>query len=72
MMKGHRAVKKVLYVVFFRSTRLVKAIKSEGQKTVTTNWYTTKCLPEFLQEVNVRELMLHHDNTSFHKAGLAV
>ncbi|GFU05624.1 hypothetical protein TNCV_3292131 [Trichonephila clavipes] len=39
-----------------RSTKyrgLVKAIKLEGPKTVTANGYTTKRLPEILQEVNV-------------------
>ncbi|GFW83058.1 transposable element Tcb1 transposase [Trichonephila clavipes] len=39
-----------------KSTGLVKAIKLEGQKTVTANWYITKCLPKILQEVNVK----HH------------
>lgn len=61
-----------MYAVFFRSTGLVKAIKLEGQKTVTANWYTTQCLPEILQEVNVRGLMLHHDNASSHSAKLTV
>ena len=61
-----------MYAVFFQSTGLVKGIKLEGQKTVTANWYTTKCLPEILQEVNVRGLMLHHDNASSHTAGLTV
>ncbi|GFW76682.1 uncharacterized protein TNCV_4943991 [Trichonephila clavipes] len=46
MMKRQRAMKKVMYAVFFRSTGLVKGIKLEGQKTVTANWYITKCLPE--------------------------
>ncbi|GFX53249.1 uncharacterized protein TNCV_362431 [Trichonephila clavipes] len=63
-------VKNVMYSVFFRSTGLVKPIKSEGQKTVTSSWYTTKCFPEILREVNVRGLMLHHDNVTFHTAGL--
>ncbi|GFU88188.1 uncharacterized protein TNCV_845811 [Trichonephila clavipes] len=67
-MKRLRTMEKVMYAVFLRSTRLVKAIKLEGQKTVTANWYTTKCLPEILQEVNARELMLHHGNASFHTA----
>ncbi|GFX88217.1 hypothetical protein TNCV_3407601 [Trichonephila clavipes] len=31
-----------------KSTGLVKATKFEVQKTVTTNWYTTKTLPEIL------------------------
>ncbi|GFU20716.1 uncharacterized protein TNCV_3176531 [Trichonephila clavipes] len=45
-----------------KSTGFIKAFKLEGKKTVTANWYTTKCLPEILQEVNVRGLMLHHDS----------
>ncbi|GFX26174.1 uncharacterized protein TNCV_3707131 [Trichonephila clavipes] len=72
MVKRQRATKKVMYTVFFRRTGLAKAIKLEGQKTVTTNWYTTKFLPEILQEMNVRGLMLHHDNASFHAARLTV
>ena len=44
----------------------------EEQKTVTANWYTAKCLSEILQEVNVRGLMLHHDNASSHTTGLTV
>ncbi|PRD33737.1 UNVERIFIED_CONTAM: hypothetical protein NCL1_16747 [Trichonephila clavipes] len=47
-----------------------QSIKLEEQKTVTANWYTTKCLPEIPQEINVRRLMLHHINASFHTAGL--
>ncbi|GFW98811.1 histone-lysine N-methyltransferase SETMAR [Trichonephila clavipes] len=66
-----RAMKKVMYaVVFFRSTGLIETIKLEGQKTTTANWYSTKCLPEILQEVNVRGIMLHHDSASSHTAGL--
>ncbi|GFX33439.1 uncharacterized protein TNCV_4122731 [Trichonephila clavipes] len=57
MVKRQRAMKKVMYAVFFISTGLVKAISMEGQKRVKTNWYTTKCLPEILQEVNVVGLM---------------
>ncbi|GFU24167.1 uncharacterized protein TNCV_2007531 [Trichonephila clavipes] len=37
MLKRQRAVKKVTYSIFFRSTGLVKGIKLEGQKTVTAN-----------------------------------
>ncbi|PRD26170.1 UNVERIFIED_CONTAM: hypothetical protein NCL1_38867 [Trichonephila clavipes] len=61
-----------MYAVFFRSTRLVKAIKLEGHKTVTANWHTTKCLPQIVHEGTVRGLMLHHDNASFLTAGIAV
>ncbi|PRD35253.1 UNVERIFIED_CONTAM: hypothetical protein NCL1_12088 [Trichonephila clavipes] len=59
-----------MYAIFFRSTRCIKSIELEGQKTVTAIWYTTKCLPEILQEINVRGLMLHHNNASSHAAGL--
>ncbi|GFT55415.1 histone-lysine N-methyltransferase SETMAR [Trichonephila clavipes] len=55
-----------------KSMGLVKAIKLEGQKTVTANWYTSKCLPEILQEVIVMGLMLHHDNASSHIAALLI
>ncbi|GFU33500.1 uncharacterized protein TNCV_1797521 [Trichonephila clavipes] len=58
MAKRQRAMKKVMNTVSFRSTGLVKAIKLEGQKRVTVNWYTTKCLQEILEEGNVMELIL--------------
>ncbi|GFX13227.1 uncharacterized protein TNCV_2989911 [Trichonephila clavipes] len=51
-----------------KSTGLVKAFKLEGEKAATRNWYTFEYLPEILQEVNVRGLMLHHDNASSHTA----
>ncbi|PRD25489.1 UNVERIFIED_CONTAM: hypothetical protein NCL1_40775 [Trichonephila clavipes] len=70
MVKSHRAMKKVMYAVFFRSTGLIKSIQLEGQKTITANWYTTKGLSEILQEFNVRGLMLHHNNGTSHRAGL--
>ncbi|GFW26939.1 uncharacterized protein TNCV_1377791 [Trichonephila clavipes] len=70
MEKSQRAMKKVMYAVFFRSAGLIKAINLKGQKTVTANWYTAKCLPKILQEVNVRGLKLPHDNVSSHTAGL--
>ncbi|GFT09616.1 histone-lysine N-methyltransferase SETMAR [Trichonephila clavipes] len=68
MVKRQRAMKQVMYAVFFRSLRSVKAIKLEEQKTETANWYTTKCLPEIVQEVNVRGLLLQRDNASSHAA----
>ncbi|GFU80823.1 histone-lysine N-methyltransferase SETMAR [Trichonephila clavipes] len=71
MVKSQRAVKKVMYAVFFRSTGLIKS--HQVGKTEDSNSkmvYHKKCLPEILQEVNVRELMLHHDNASPHTAEL--
>ncbi|GFY36347.1 uncharacterized protein TNCV_3450501 [Trichonephila clavipes] len=70
--KIKRAMKKVMHVVFFRSMGLIKAIKLEGQKAVTVNWYTTKCFPEIHQEVNVKVITLHHDNASSNTAALTV
>ncbi|GFU52873.1 histone-lysine N-methyltransferase SETMAR [Trichonephila clavipes] len=72
MGKRRQGMKKVMRYIFFRNTGLVKAIKLEEQKTVTVNWYTTKRLPEIFQGVNVRGLMLHHDNASSHTTGLTV
>ena len=42
------------------------------EKTITANWYNTKCFPEILQEVNVQRLMLHHNNASSHTTRLTV
>ena len=72
MVKRQRAMKKVTYAAFFSSAGLVKVIKLKGQTTVTANLYTTKCLPEILQEANVRGLMLHHNNASSHSTRLTI
>ncbi|GFV36901.1 uncharacterized protein TNCV_4766991 [Trichonephila clavipes] len=55
-----------------RSTGLVKPNKLDGQKAVTANWYTVQCLPEILQEVNVKGLLAHHGNPFSHTAKLTV
>ncbi len=70
VVKRDRTIRKVLYAVFFGTSGLVKAIKLEGQKSVTANWYTTKCLPEVFENTSRRGLMLLHDNTSSHTANL--
>lgn len=72
MTKKQRAMKKVMYAVFFRSTGLVNAIKLDGQKTVTAKWYTEKCLPEVFSRVPHKRIMLHHDNASSHTAALTL
>lgn len=38
--------KRIIYDIFFKSTGLLKTIMFEGQKTVSANQYTAKCLPE--------------------------
>ncbi len=70
VLKVQKTLGKVLYAVFFRSTGLVKAVKLEGQKSVTAKWYTEVCLPEVLSYLNVRGLMLHLDNASSDTASL--
>ena len=61
-----------MHADFLRSSGLVKSIKFEKQKTVTGNHYTIKCLPNNLQEVNVRRLTLHFDNGFSHSIRLTV
>ena len=51
--KKQRALEKEMYAAFFGNTGLVKTIKLEGQKLITSNWYTTKCLSEIIQKKNV-------------------
>lgn len=40
VVKTQRAIKKVMYAVFFRSRGMAKTIKLDGQKTVTAKWCT--------------------------------
>ncbi|GFV31215.1 uncharacterized protein TNCV_4315401 [Trichonephila clavipes] len=70
MVKSQREMKKSYVSRFLQKYGLIKAIKLEGQKTVTANWSTPKCLPEVFQDVNVRGLMLHYDSASSHTARL--
>ena len=72
MVQRQRAMKKVMHIVFFRSMWLVKTIKFEGQITITANRYTTIFIPEILQEVNVRGLVLHHNNAFSHSGRLTI
>lgn len=44
-------MKKALYVIFFRSTFLVNAIKVTDQKTPTANWYPYKVFQKFFKKV---------------------
>lgn len=49
---------------------LVQRHQAGGQKTVIVNQNITKRLAEIFQEVNIRTLMFHHNNASFHTARL--
>lgn len=55
--------------MIFRRNVLVKAIKLEGRKTVTANWYKTNCLPEILK---CKRLTLHHDNASSNSENITI
>jgi hypothetical protein len=59
-----------MYAVFFRSTGLIKAIKLEGQKTVTAKWYSEVCLPQVFDGLKIRRIVLHHDNAPAHTASV--
>ncbi|GBP40492.1 hypothetical protein EVAR_30550_1 [Eumeta japonica] len=47
-------------------TSLVKAIELKRREGVTATWYTRHWLPEVLQALGLRDLMLHHDTASSH------
>ena len=66
--KMGRSEKKILFAVFFRSNGLVKAVKLEGQKTVTANWYTNVYLPKIFDEVSIKGEIFYHDNAPSHTA----
>jgi histone-lysine N-methyltransferase SETMAR len=72
VVKRDKTVGKVLYAVFFNTSGLVEAVKLEGQKSVTSLWFTTKCLPRVFQNASRRGLMLHMDNASSHTANLTL
>lgn len=72
VVKRNRTVSKVLYAVFFRCSGLVKAVKLEGQKSVTALWYTTECLPKVFRDTEKKGLLLLHDNASSHTAKLTM
>lgn len=68
--KTSRSVRRIMYAVFFRSTGLIKAIKLEGQKTVTAKWYSEVCLPQVFDGLKIRRIVLHHDNAPAHTASV--
>ena len=67
--------KKQMYAIFFDPKGIRAVVALESGKTVSSEWYTTSCLPELIQNVHkmrpedgTRGLLLHHDNASSHKA----
>ena len=57
---------------FFGYTGHVTTVALEDRRTVNTDWYTTICLPEIINELHRtnrnRRIILHHDNASCHTA----
>jgi hypothetical protein len=77
IVKSEKTAKKIYYAVFFRSTGLVKAVKLEGQKTITAKLYIEVCLPKVFEQVmnerpksGLRDIIFHHDNARPHTAQL--
>ncbi|CAH1992499.1 unnamed protein product [Acanthoscelides obtectus] len=50
----------------------IATIPLNAQRTVTTDWYTTTCLPKVITELRKinpeRRIILHQDNVSSHTA----
>lgn len=57
-------MKKVMYAVLFRSTRLLKAIRLDEQNTFIAKLYTEKCLPEVLEVGKCRSRVSDKDYTA--------
>ena len=57
---------------FIGYTRHVTTVALKDRRTVNTNWYTTICLSEIINELcrtnRNRRIILHHDNDSCHTA----
>lgn len=75
--RSERSAKKICYAIFFMNTGLVKALRLQGQKTVTAKWYTDVCFDKVFKEVinahpssGLRGIILHHDNARPHTAQL--
>lgn len=67
--KSQNSRKKLIFTTFFRSTGLVLNLRLEGQKTVTSKYFTEVCLPKMLDKIQIKGLILHYDNASSHTAG---
>ena len=67
-----RSAAKQMIACFFGYTGHVTTVALEDRRTVNTDWYTTICLPEVINELRRtnrnRRIILHHDNASCHTA----
>ncbi|GFY76964.1 HTH_48 domain-containing protein [Trichonephila inaurata madagascariensis] len=60
---------------FFSYSGHIATVVLEDRRTVTAEWYVTKCLPEMLEQWRqkrpkrgIREMILHHDSASARSA----
>ena len=69
--KIQQRIKKGIYSLL-QKCRTYQCHQAGGTKIVAANWHITKCFPEILQEMNERELMLHHYIAYFHVTRFSV
>ncbi|CAH1960199.1 unnamed protein product [Acanthoscelides obtectus] len=67
-----RSVSKKMVATFVSKAGHIATIPLNEQRTVTTDWYTTICLPKVITELRKinpeRRIILHQDNASSHTA----
>ncbi|GBP49887.1 hypothetical protein EVAR_29500_1 [Eumeta japonica] len=67
-----QSTSKQMIAFFFNKTRRVATVALENCRTMNSDWYTTICLPEVIDELRKnnlkRRILLNHDNASSHMA----
>ena len=73
--KRSRSVGKKMMFSLFRTNGLIATVPLEDQRTVTADWYVTKCLPKVFdalrrerQKTGLHGILLYHNNASAHHA----
>ena len=64
---------------FFGKAEYIATIQLENQKTISSEWYVSQCIPKVLEKccdrrpkTGTRGLLWHHDNAPAHKAARTV
>ncbi|GBP35898.1 hypothetical protein EVAR_23147_1 [Eumeta japonica] len=67
-----RSASKRMIVSFLNKTGHVTTVALENCRTVNSDWYTTICFPEVIDELwkskRKRRIIVRHDSTSSHEA----
>ena len=73
--KRSRSIGKKMICSFFCTSGHIATVPLEDQRTVTANWYVTKCLPKAFDalrrewpKTGLRGVLHHHNNASAHHA----